>query len=255
MLRVLGLTLLALGGATCFQTWLPAHNFVNQVRLRRVAVGPPTVGGGRGAKVCRLAADNDLESLAEKLRKSMNSFKDFDEPEPETKRAKVQHFLDVTGTKDKVAAEAKLKQFEWDVEQAVKDGRTYTQKMAKLLNKKGKVKKVKVAIAKAAIARGAAPPPKAPASRGDYVCRIEVSQNGRGGKTVTMVNGLELLPVEDKKVLLKKLKNAVAGGGNLSDNGGLEVQGEHAETVRKIMGAEGFSNCKISGGIPKKKKK
>ena len=48
---------------------------------------------------------------------------------------------------------------------------------------------------------------------------------------VTVVSGLQLLPAEEKKDLLKKMKNAVAGGGNLSDDGKLEVQGEHAQTV------------------------
>ncbi len=200
-----------------------------------------------------MAADNDLQSLADRLKQGMNSWKDFDEPEPEAKRAKVQHFLDITGTKDAVAAEAKLERFGWNVDQAAKDGKTYVQKMEAVLNKKG-AKKVKVAIAKAAIERSAPLPPKAPASRDGYVCRIEVSKQGRGGKTVTVVHGIELFPVEDKKALLKKLKVAVAGGGKVSDSGGLEVQGEHAETLLKIMVAEGFTNCKISGGIPKKKK-
>ena len=203
--------------------------------------------------MCRLAEHKDLQSMAERLKQGMNSFKDFDEPEAETKRAKVQHFLDVTGTKDRGKAEAKLEKFGWNVEQAVKDGRTYNQKMANVLKKKG-VKKVKVAIAKTAVERNAPPPTKAPASRGDYACRVEVTKNGRRGKTVTIINGLELLPVDDKKALLKVMKNAVAGGGNMSDNGSLEVQGEHAETILKIMVAEGFTNCKISGGIPKKKK-
>ena len=101
---------------------------------------------------------------------------------------------------------------QWNVDHAIKDGKLYVQKMAAVLNKRG-VKKVKVAIAKAAVERSALPPPKAPASRGEYVCRIEVSKNGRGGKTVTMVSGLGLLPVDAKKELLKILKNAVAGGG------------------------------------------
>jgi len=74
-------------------------------------------------------------------------------------------------------------------------------------------KKVKVAVAKAATLRGQAPPPAAPAARGDYKCRVEVTRNGRGGKTVTIVVGLELLAKEEQKTLLKKIKNAVAGGG------------------------------------------
>jgi len=35
--------------------------------------------------------------------------------------------------------------------------------------------------------------------------------------------------------------------------GKLELQGEHAETILKILIAEGFSDSKIAGGIPKKK--
>jgi translation initiation factor 1 len=247
----------ALSGAMCFQTWIPTRTCVDHVRIRRLAGGVPSAAGSArrgGVLACRLTADGDLQSLADKLKQGMNSWKDFDEPEPETKRAKVKHFMDITGSKDVGAAEAKLESFGWDVEQAVKDGRTYTQKMAAVLNKKG-VTKVKVAIAKAAVARNAPPPLKAPASRSEYVCRIEVSKHGRGGKTVTVINGLELLPVDEKKALLTKLKNAVAAGGKMSDNGGLEVQGEHAEAVLKIMVAEQFTNCKISGGVPKKKGK
>jgi len=36
--------------------------------------------------------------------------------------------------------------------------------------------------------------------------------------------------------------------------GKLELQGEHAETILKILIAEGFSDSKIAGGIPQKKK-
>ena len=74
-------------------------------------------------------------------------------------------------------------------------------------------KKAKVAVAKAATTRGQAPPPSAPSSRGDYKCRVEVTRNGRAGKTVTMVVGLGLMAKDEQKTLLKKMKNAVAGGG------------------------------------------
>ena len=114
-------------------------------------------------------------------------------------------------------------------------------------------KKAKVAIAQAATARGA-PLQKAPAAKSECRCRIEVSKGGRGGKTVTVITGLGVLTLEDRKALLKKIKNAVAGGGKISNDGSLEVQGEHANTVLEILVAEGFTDSKISGGIPKKKK-
>jgi translation initiation factor 1 len=236
---------LLFGGGTCmcFQTSIPALSYGSSLSYRRHA-----------AILTRHAAtEDDLRALAEKLKQSMNSLKGFDDLEPENKRAKLQHFMDLTGTKDKVVAEAKLENYGWNVEQAAKDGKTYSPKKA--VPEKKKDKNIRVAIAKAAVERGAfLPTAKTPVSRCDYVCRIEVSKNGRGGKTVTVINGLEILPVEDKKALLKKLKSAVAGGGNIGDNGNLEVQGEHAETLHKIMVAEGFTDCKISGGIPKKKK-
>ena len=230
------------GGSTCmcFQTSIPA-----------LSDGSPF--SYRGCLTRHAATEDDLRALAEKLKQSMNSLKGFDDLEPENKRAKVQHFMDLTGTKDKVAAEAKLENYGWNAEQAAKDGKTYAPKKA--VPEKKNDKNIRVAIAKAAVERGALlPTAKTPVSRCDYVCRIEVSKNGRGGKTVTVINGLEILPVEDKKALLKKLKSAVAGGGNIGDNGNLEVQGEHAETLHKIMVAEGFTDCKISGGIPKKKR-
>ena len=58
--------------------------------------------------------------------------------------------------------------------------------MAAVLNKKGATK-FKVGIAKAAV-KAAARPPMAPASRGSYVCRIEVSKQGRAGKTLRITN-------------------------------------------------------------------
>ena len=66
-----------------------------------------------------------------------------------------------------------------------------------------------------------------PASSAFLLCALTRQRAG----TVTVIGGLQQLPVEDKKTLLKKLKNAVAGGGNIADDGKLEVQGEHAETV------------------------
>ena len=73
---------------------------------------------------------------------------------------------------------------------------------------------------------------------------------------MTVVKGLELLPDDEKKALLKLLKKAVAGGGSVSDRGDLEVQGEHTDTVLELLVAEGFTNSKISGGrpLPKRKK-
>ena len=53
---------------------------------------------------------------------------------------------------------------------------------------------------------------------------------------MTLVDGLQLLPKDELKALLKELKNAVAGGGKVDDvTGRLEVQGEHAEKVLALL--------------------
>jgi hypothetical protein len=54
--------------------------------------------------------------------------------------------------------------------------------MAAVLNKKGATK-INVGIAKAAV-KTAARQPMTPVSRGSYVCRIEVSKQGRAGKSL-----------------------------------------------------------------------
>ena len=84
---------------------------------------------------------------------------------------------------------------------------TYGTQKGRPPKKKKGVKKVKVGIAKAAV-RAAARPPVAPASRGGYACRVSVTKAGRGGKTVTIVTGLEVLPDDEKKTLLTRLKNS-----------------------------------------------
>ena len=66
---------------------------------------------------------------------------------------------------------------------------------------------------------------------------------------MTVVKGLELLPGDEKKALLKLVKNAVAGLAACPTGGGLEVQGEHADTVLELLVAEGFKNHAASAGV------
>ena len=92
-------------------------------------------GGVRAPPACtRLAAEAEgsggaesLEALAARLRRGLGTFKDFDELEPEAKRARVSHYMDLTGCADRAVAEAELTRHGWDVERAAKDGRTYAQ--------------------------------------------------------------------------------------------------------------------------------
>jgi translation initiation factor 1 len=73
---------------------------------------------------------------------------------------------------------------------------------------------------------------------GDGVVRVSRSSKGRGGKTVTLVQGL-LLPADELAALGKRLRTACGAGGTLKD-GVLEVQGDHVVRVLEWLAAQGF---------------
>lgn len=83
---------------------------------------------------------------------------------------------------------------------------------------------------------------KNPAKQG---IRLRRESKGRGGKTVSIVDGLPLAEKE-MKVLLKKLKAQLGTGGVLK-NGVLEIQGEHRDKLVQLLEKEGFQ-AKLSGG-------
>jgi translation initiation factor 1 len=80
---------------------------------------------------------------------------------------------------------------------------------------------------------------------GDGVARVSRSSKGRGGKTVTLVQGLAL----DEATLSqlgKQLKAACGTGGTVKE-GVIEVQGDHRELVMRLLTSQGFT-VKASGG-------
>ena len=84
------------------------------------------------------------------------------------------------------------------------------------------------------------PPPS-----GDGVVRVSRDTKGRGGKTVTLVRGVNL-DAEALVALGKRLRAACGAGGTLRE-GVLEIQGDHRERVAAQLAAEGFS-VKRAGG-------
>jgi translation initiation factor 1 len=77
--------------------------------------------------------------------------------------------------------------------------------------------------------------------------RVRVSRTsaGRGGKTVTLVAGVEggdavIVP------LAKRLKARCGAGGTVKE-GAIEIQGDHVDAVLAILAAEGY-RPKRSGG-------
>jgi len=72
-----------------------------------------------------------------------------------------------------------------------------------------------------------------------YILR---DRKGRGGKTVTVVEGYS----GGAKEMLKKLQKLCGSGGTLK-NGNLEIQGDHRDKISAFLSAEGFK-VKLKGG-------
>ncbi len=58
---------------------------------------------------------------------------------------------------------------------------------------------------------------------------VRLDRKGRGGKSVTVIEGLQL-SVKDSEKLLKQLKAKLGTGGTVKD-GSLEIQGDHCDAV------------------------
>lgn len=78
-------------------------------------------------------------------------------------------------------------------------------------------------------------------SRG-FVAKLRIEKQGRGGKTVTVVDGLPKLNVYLKD-LTKQLKNACGSGGTFSMDGKeglIEIQGDKREQIRALLEKQGI---------------
>ncbi len=69
--------------------------------------------------------------------------------------------------------------------------------------------------------------PAASAGKSGTIVRLD--RKGRGGKSVTLIEGLPL-SVNDSEKLLKELKAKLGTGGAVK-NGALEIQGDHCDAV------------------------
>jgi len=74
---------------------------------------------------------------------------------------------------------------------------------------------------------------------------IQRQRQGRAGKTVTVVGGLQLAP-DDLAALGKRLKAACGSGGTVKD-GIIEVQGDHRDKVAAELRGLGYKT-KLVGG-------
>lgn len=82
----------------------------------------------------------------------------------------------------------------------------------------------------------------------DFTTRIRVKRDrkNRGGKTVTLVQGLELSE-EEMTTLCKKMKSKCGVGGAVKDEE-IIIQGDQVKKVIEILQKEGYKDVKQSGG-------
>jgi translation initiation factor 1 len=79
--------------------------------------------------------------------------------------------------------------------------------------------------------------PRNQKNRGRVDIRRETG--GRGGKTVTVVDGFVGIGLPEKEQLAKKMRAACGCGGTVKD-GAIEIQGDQRDTVARILREAGF---------------
>lgn len=84
--------------------------------------------------------------------------------------------------------------------------------------------------------RAAAP---APAARNRGRVDLTREKGGRGGKTVTVVDGFKGIGLPEKELLMRRMRADCGCGGTVKD-GRIEIQGDQRETVARILSEAGF---------------
>jgi translation initiation factor 1 len=78
-----------------------------------------------------------------------------------------------------------------------------------------------------------------PAARNRGRVDITREKGGRGGKTVTVVDGFTGIGLPEKEQLAKKIRGSCGCGGTVKE-GRIEIQGDQRETVARILAEAGF---------------
>ncbi len=84
-----------------------------------------------------------------------------------------------------------------------------------------------------------------PLNSGDGVACVRRENKGRGGKTVTTIQGL-CLTLDELKTLTAALKKRCGCGGSLKD-GVIEIQGDQVELLLEDLRKRGFTAKKTGG--------
>ncbi len=79
-----------------------------------------------------------------------------------------------------------------------------------------------------------------------FTIRIHLEKKHRGGKTASIIRGIEL-PDDALKDLGKELKKACGVGGSTKD-GEIIIQGDKRDRIKEILLKKGAKDVKFSGG-------
>ncbi len=74
---------------------------------------------------------------------------------------------------------------------------------------------------------------------------VRLDRKGRGGKSVTVVEGLPM-PQKEKEAMLRQLKARFGTGGTVTGTG-FEIQGDRCDEIMEALKKAGYSS-KRSGG-------
>ncbi len=87
--------------------------------------------------------------------------------------------------------------------------------------------------------------PRVPAGPVRSGTRVHLDRKGRGGKSVTVIEGLKI-SARDSEKLLKQLRTKLGTGGTVK-NSSLEIQGDHCDAIMTELTKMGHKP-KRSGG-------
>ncbi len=75
--------------------------------------------------------------------------------------------------------------------------------------------------------------------------RVYLERKGRGGKSVSVIKGVQSHP-DGKKALLKHLQGKLGTGGAVKE-GDIELQGDHRDRIVELLAELGFKAKKAGG--------
>jgi len=87
--------------------------------------------------------------------------------------------------------------------------------------------------------------PKAPMSTSQQKVYVRLDRKGRGGKSVTLIEGLQMSD-KNREAFLKQLKAQLGTGGTLK-NDVFEIQGDHRDAIIELLLVTGYKPKRAGG--------